>query len=239
MEPLGLRQKKEWRAGLDDRWVRTGCRGLWDAVFLAFRDYREASPVGQAAMIEEKAGVRETWGAGWEEKMCSKLYDGSGNDELVAKLLPRRLMVSQVIPYVQNNLMGGTLAGLEEEVADKCFLLVEYRQEKKGVAPVEGLRDRVRAFLEPAFCLLRSSLADYGQVGAAMGKLGAQLIVVTPQEGVLFDSGGGGDLDVVIVLAHPDGTFDSVGRVSHTKDGHQKISRLFRCDDEVVEMLRR
>ena len=149
-------------------------------------------------------------------------------------------MASEIVPYAQKHFPQMALAELEDEVADKCFLLAEYRQAKKGVDVPGGLRENVRAFLEPAFCSLRSSLASHDRVREAMGKLGNQLIVVSPTEEVVFDSGDGGDgRDVVVVLAHPDGSFDSVGRVSYTKDGHQKISRLFRCDDEVVEMLRR
>ena len=79
-----------------------------------------------------------------------------------------------------------------------------------------------------------------------MANLEHQLIIISPQEDVLFDSKTWGEgvsgsdyQDVILVLAHPDHTYDSIGRLSYTKDGHQKISRLFHYDDDIVETLRK
>ena len=227
-----MRQKQEWRSELDGRWVRTGCNGLWDAVLLAFRDYREADPTRQSELLAERTGVcREGLSEGWEEVF----YDRLCGDELVARLLPRKLVFTEVVPYIRRYVTEENTTQLEEEVADKCFLLAEYRQEKKGGEPVEGLRERIASLLRSVFVAKPS----HDEMRAVVEQMGNQLIVLSPREEVLFDSGGDGCRDVIIVLAHPDGSYDSVGRMSFTKDGHQKISRLFRCDDDVVEALRK
>lgn len=253
METLGRGQKQEWKAqNLGGNWVRTGCDGLWDAIMLAFREYREAPD--QKSMIRDKTGIPEqTPSSEWLSDLYTDLYEASlqKNDEnmkLFFKLIPLRLFSSEIIPYIQKFMYDAPDASMEdvmEEVVDKCLLLAEYRQTKKKVdLETEQVKTHVRAFLENV--MRKSQQFSYDVVGEAMNRLEHHVIMISPKETVLFDSKlwkngttDGQYRDVILVMAHPDGSYDSIGRLSYTKDGHQKISRLFNYDDGVVEMLRK
>ena len=130
-----------------------------------------------------------------------------------------------------------------EEVVDKCLLLAEYRQTKKKVdLATEQVMTDVRSFLEKV--MRKTQQCSYDVVADAMNRLEHHLLIISPQEKVLFDSKtstttDGQYRDVILVMAHPDGSYDSIGRLSYTKDGHQKISRLFNYDDHVMELLRK
>lgn len=251
METLGPRQKQEWKSNLDDHWIRTGGHDLWDAVFMAFRDYRDASPSSQTEMIRARTGLHPRPSHGWVDVFYQKVVDASAsvdNDGFFFNLLPLRMVSSEIIPYTKNFITENTdleIDQLEEEVMDKCLLLAEYRQQKKNIQKTaDEVREEVVGFLTNIFKSIQPF--SYDEVQQAMVEIGHQLIIISPQQDILFDSKtwkdgveGGDYQDVVIVLSHPDGTYDSVGRYSFTKDGHQKISRLFHYDDDVVDALRK
>ena len=253
MDALRRGQKQEWKSqhwGGD--WVRTGCDGLWDAVLLAFREYREAPD--QKRMIREKTGISEqTPSPEWLSDLYTDLYEASlqkdkENNKLFFKLVPLRLFSSEIIPYTQKFISDNPEASMEEvmeEVVDKCLLLAEYRQTKKNIQlPTEEVKTDVRTFLEKI--IRKTQHCSYEVVVDVMNRLEHHLLIISPQEKVLFDSKtwkngtmDGQYRDVILVMAHPDGSYDSIGRLSYTKDGHQKISRLFNYDDHVMELLRK
>lgn len=250
METLGPRQKQEWKSTLDDHWIRTGGHDLWDAVFMAFRDYRDASPSSQMEMIRQKTGIRQQQPSqGWVDVFYEKMSDASAVDkEGFFYLIPLRMISSEIIPYTkkfiaENNEIG--MDQLQEEIIDKCILLAEYRQQKKNIQKTTSdIQDDVKGFLTTIFKSMQPF--SYDEIQEAMVNIGNQLIMISPQQEILFDSKTWKDgmedgeyQDVIIVLSHPDGTCDSVGRYSFTKDGHQKISRLFHYDDDVVDALRK
>jgi hypothetical protein len=245
MEKLAFRQKQEWKSGTDSHWVRTGCSGLWDAVLTAFRDYRDAPPASQLEMIRERTGLAppqpsEEWVGAFHEKLKEGAAD---REEVFFHILPKKLLSQEIIPYMQRYIQETPNLGmgqLHEEIVDKCFVLAEYRQTKKNLPyTTEELRDLVRGFLHKLFREMDQITQE--DIQQAMERLEHQLVLLTPQEKVLFatQNPDGGYQDVVLVLAHPDNTYDSIGRISYTKDGHQKISRLFHYDDEAVEALRK
>jgi len=253
MENLEPRQKQEWKTAVDDHWIRTGCHDLWDAVFIAFREYRDASPSSQKEMIRSRANIDISPSGEWVDGFFEKLkesHEDRRDDEhqkTFFYLLPLKLISSEIIPYIQNYIDGNspTMEQLHEEIIEKCLILADYRQKKKNFQmPNEEMRQLVSDCLETIFN--RIEMFSYDTIQQAMANLEHQLIIISPQENILFDSKlwgegveGGDYQDVIIVLAHPDGTYDSIGRLSYTKDGHQKISRLFHYDDDIVEALRK
>jgi len=254
MEQLEPRQKQEWKTAVDDHWIRTGCHNLWDAVFIAFREYRDATPSSQKEMIRTRTNIDNTPSAEWVDvflEILKELYKNRKDDEhqkTFFYLLPLKLISSEIIPYVQtyiNNNSNLTMEQLHEEIIEKCMILADYRQKKKNLEkPTEEVRQLVGDCMESIFNMAEN--LSYDTIQQAMANIEHQLIIISPQEDILFDSKVWGEgvegceyQDVVIVLAHPDGTYDSIGRLSYTKDGHQKISRLFHYDDDIVEALRK
>lgn len=255
MESLEPRQKQEWKTALDDHWIRTGCHDLWDAVFIAFREYRDASPSTQADMIKKKTEIdcspSEEWFQAFYQRFQEKYVDRADTDSshrLFFQLLPLKLFASEMVPYIMNFIQQNTNLTMEQvhdEIIDKCVILADYRQKKKHLElPFEQVRQLVRDYLVDI--LFKDILQfSYDKIQEAMINLEHQLIIISPHEKVLFDSKTWGDgardgeyQDVILVLAHPNNTYDSIGRLSYTKDGHQKISRLFHYDDDIIETLR-
>ena len=154
-------------------------------------------------------------------------------------MLPLKLIISEILPYllkyIENDPDG--MDPFYEEVVDKCLLLVKYRQKKKNMED-EQLEAQVKDYLQRI--IKRSQLFSYEDVRQGMMNIGYQLIILSTDEKILFDTKTDEDVyqDVIIILAHPDGSYDSIGRLSYTKDGNQKISRLFHYDDPIVEALR-
>lgn len=251
MEALQPRQKQEWKTAVDDHWIRTGCHSLWDAVFVAFREYRDAGPEVQKEMIRKKTktdnALLEEWLRSFYQQYEEMYEERPPALRAFFKLLPLKLFSLEMMPYLENYIKNDqdlTLEQLQEEVVDKCILLADYRQKKKNldfmVHPM--VRDSLTGML---FKDLVPALS-YDRIMEGMSNLQHQLIILSPEEEVLFDSKtwgegmtGGDYQDVILVLAHPDNTYDSIGRLSYTKDGHQKISRLFHYDDDIVEALRK
>lgn len=249
MEKLEPRQKQEWKC-FNDHWIRTGCHNLWDAVFIAFRDYRDASPQEQRNQIQEKTELEfspnEEWIMSFYKKLQSEYSIKEEEDEIRSKffyLLPLKLIISEILPYLLKYIENNVDIGMDpfyEEILDKFILLAKYRQKKKNLED-EHLEEQLRDYLMKLCKQIQ--LFSYDEVRQGMKNLEHQLIIISTDEKVLFDSKTLDDddgiyQDVIILLAHPDGSYDSIGRLSHTKDGHQKISRLFHYDDHVVESLR-
>lgn len=242
MEKLEPRQKQEWKPSLNDHWIRTGCRDLWDAVFLAFRDYRDGSPSRQWEIIQEKTqwGSSKEWVSSFYKILQSE-HESKDEQEITGAffyLLPLKLIKTELVPYLLNYMEEmRTMEQFQEEILDKCLLLVKYRQKKKNWED-ENLETQVREYLQGI--LKRIQFISYEDVRKGMFHLEHQLIILSTEEKVLFDTKTEDSIyqDVLLVLAHPDGTYDSIGRLSYTKDGNQKISRLFHYDDPMIEALR-
>lgn len=253
MERLEPRQKQEWKSGLDDHWLRTGCLDFWDAVFIAFRDYRDASPEKQQQIVKERTNIPQSPSEEWISSLHHRLQqvyeDKDEEDEMFFYLVPMKLISSDIVPYLKNyvNSCGElTFSDLHTEIIDKCFLLADYRQKKKNKF-LKETTEELRSFLQQYLLGICNTVLpfSYETLQRAMENMEHQLMILSSQEEVLFDSKTWGDgiegqdyQDVILVLAHPDGRFDSIGRLSYTKDGHQKISRLFHYDDPVIEALR-
>lgn len=253
MEQLEPHQKQEWKV-FSDHWVRTGCTGLWDAVFIAFRDYRDASSSRRLKILQEKTKLDFPPNEEWVTTFFKTLQDDysmeEDEDDIKTNFfyfLPLKLIVSEILPYTlkfiekyneEDNDRGMT--PIYEEIIDKCLVLAKYRQKKKALNQVEDLEHQFRDYLTRIF--KKTQLFTYEDICKGMVNIEHQLIIISTEEKVLFDSKKWADAgeyqDVIIVLAHPDGTYDSIGRLSYTKDGNQKISRLFHYDDHVVEFLR-
>lgn len=257
MEQLQQGQKQEWKSSVDERLIRTGCRDIWDSIFIAFREYRDLSPELQQEMIRKKTNTDMSPSIEWvdsfhktyQQKYKDRSKDDNQSFQQIFQLLPLKLVVSEIVPYIQYYITQNhnlTMPQLQEEIIDKCVLLADYRQKKKNL----GLADDELAQM------VRDTLTDcifneihqfsYDTLQQAMTEIEHQLIIISTEEKVLFDSktwGGGVEgcdyQDVIILLAHPNNTYDSIGRLSYTKDGHQKISRLFHFDDDIVETLRK
>jgi len=256
MESLQPRQKQEWKTAVDDHWIRTGCHDLWDAVFIAFREYRDATPSAQADMIKKKTQINpspsEEWLHAFYKRFQEKYVDRADMDasqRMFFQLLPLKLFSSEMMPYLQKYIQDHpdiTMEQFHVEIIDKCVILADYRQNKKHLDMLmEQVRQLVGEYLSDV--LFKDLLQfSYDKIQEAMANLEHQLIIISPQEEILFDSKTWGEgvssgdyQDVILVLAHPDNTYDSIGRLSYTKDGHQKISRLFHYDDDIVETLRK
>lgn len=254
MESLEPRQKQEWKTAVDDHWIRTGCHDLWDAVFIAFREYRDASPSAQTNMIKTKTQIdfsspSDEWIQAFYERFQEKYSHRAEMDQIFFQLLPLKLFTSEMMPYIQNYVQHHeklSMEQLQEEIIDKCIILADYRQQKKKMSmTAEEVHQLVRDYFVKVL-FKDVLLVSYDKIQEAMINLEHQLIMISPQEEILFDSktwgngvSGGDYQDVILVLAHPNNTYDSIGRLSYTKDGHQKISRLFHYDDDIVETLRK
>jgi len=258
MQTLLSREKKEWKSQIDDQWVRTGSNNVWDAIFMAFRDYRDATPSAQKNIITERTKISIN------EKPVSQLVDDIGDrfvelyknkqdeEEIVKQffyLVPSRLIASEIIPYIKeyvvqnNNDVNKSM--LYNEILEKCCLLGNYRQKKKMPDVEDDISKDFDVVITKIFNELEKPIS-FDLLQEAMRNVEYHLIIISPTEEVLFDSRTWkeGILDsdyynVVIILSHPDGSYDSIGRMSYTKDGHQKISRLFNYDDECIEVLRK
>lgn len=195
-------------------------------------------------MIQERTGLCQQPTNEWVDIFYNKLKESSADqDEFFFHLLPMKLMAREIIPYAQTYIQQNpnlNMDQLHEEIIDKCFMLGDYRQKKKNITKTtEEIRQLTREFLTGIFKKVRQFSHD--DIQKAMEQIEHQLVILGPQEKVLFASKNidGDYQDVIIILAHPDGTYDSIGRLSYTKDGHQKISRLFHYDDDTVDALRK
>lgn len=261
MEVLMPREKKDWKTTIDPRWVRTGCTGLWDAVFMAFRDYRDAVPQTQADMIKERSMVPmendfQDLPQRMEDFIYRREFDDDEQEELAEavefyrSLISNRLFRAELLPYMVSFIRDSPHVNLEcirAEAYDKSVLLGEYRLKKKKNHEGVEVDDITKQFqiVISSFFTEAGAPVSYDVLQQACKNMEYHVIIMSPQLRVVFDSktwGNGIDdaefNDVIVLLAHPGGNYDSVGRMSYTKDGNQKISRLFHYDDEVIHFLR-
>lgn len=258
MEVLMPREKHEWKTNVDQRWVRTGCTGLWDAVFMAFRDYRDATPQAQADMIKERALVSvDTDLDDLPLRMEEFIYRQNIDDlpqelaesiMLYQRLISQRLFRTELLPYLGSFIRDSPHVNREcirAESYDKSVLLGEYRSKKKKLDDVdpEEIAKKFQIVITGFFT--NTTPVSYDVVQRACKNMEYHVIIVSPTLQTLFDSKSWDEgmneaefNDVIIVLAHPSGNYESIGRMSYTKDGNQKISRLFHYDDEVISFLR-
>lgn len=265
MELLSRGARKDWKAGLDPRLIRTGCRDLWDAIMWGFRDYRESMPDVQKKMVQEKFhSVAPTDSvssrARWEtfERLLYDEYrkikehtDAVDDDgELFFFLINPRLIETELSPYIRESLENDWDT-VENEIVDKCRLLAEQRVRKKlknqEDREIQDVREIVTSYLRRLAARTGGgNRISYDHLQKACAQLEYHVILISPNEKVLFDSStwkegipGSEYWDTILVVAHPNDAYDSLGRSSFTKENHQKISRLFRNDDILIETLRK
>jgi len=265
MEILSRGARKDWKAGLDPRLMRTGCKDLWDAILWGFRDYRESTPDVQKKMIQEKfhsvvpddsMSSRARWETFeqllYDEYRKTKEQTGAVEDdgELFFFLLQPRLIETELSPYIRKSL-DNDWDTVENEIVDKCCSLAEHRVRKKlknqEDLPIQDVREIVAGYLRRLAARTGGGNGmSYDHLQKACARLEYHVILLSPNENVLFDSStwkegipGSEYWDTILVVAHPNDAYDSLGRSSFTKDNHQKISRLFRNDDVLIETLRK
>lgn len=252
MEILTHRQRQEWQSNIDSRWVRTGCNNIWDAIFVAFREYRDVSPDLQQEIILTRTKVQPLNSSNFIKRLAEKLYEDNDDNEtrkIYCKLLPKKTFYSELEPYLLQFLSkNDDRTALRNEIIEKSIMLCEYRYEKKKSSWEQELdiSEIVNNVLTSIFSDMELNHVSYNEIQIGCKHMEYHVIIITPSEKVLFDSRTWGKgipdseyNDVIIVLAHPDGHYDSIGRLSPTKDGNQKISRLFHYDDEAVYFLRK
>lgn len=180
----------------------------------------------------------------WVDTFHRRLEEKSRNDmDVFFHVLPMHLLSSELVPYLTQHIEKNSPSGkdIRHEVLDKCLLLGEYRRTKKRM---DMSADDMRCLITEHVDALFEKAVSYDDIQQAMLNMEHRLLILSPEEDLLFDSKTWGEglegvdyQDVLMVMAHPDGSYDSVGRMSHTKDNNQKITRIFHYDDPVVEAL--
>lgn len=252
MEILAPREKKEWNAETDARWIRTGCHDIWDAIFMAFRDYREATPEQQHAIIQNKTKTTcRVQLSSIIDDIPNYIYVEDDNElrYIYRELVPSKVFHSELIPYLNSYVKPDMIDDdIIHETIEKSVLLGEYRYKKKKKHQLLddiNVSECFNTFLKSVFEELRTRKVSYDIVQQVAVSMEYHVIIVSPNEKVLFDSKtwnkGIEDADyndVIIIMETPSGKYESIGRISSTKDGHQKVSRLFHYDDVAVQKLR-
>jgi hypothetical protein len=113
--------------------------------------------------------------------------------------------------------------------------------------PIHEVRDIITSYIQKQMKRVQTdNVLSYDDLQKACINLGNHVIIVTANDRILFDSFtwkdgiiGSDFWDTLVILAHPDNHYDSIGRLSYTKDKHQKISRLFHYDDILIESIRK
>jgi len=191
----------------------------------------------------------------------NEMDEDTVNRRVFFSLLNMRLLETELYPYledfVKNRASKCEWKEVQEEWLEKSFLLAEYRVEKKmnkkGISPkkedMEKVRDSIEQYLLNRFPSDPCS-PSYDRIQQACGQMGYNVILISPSEKVLFDSltwkDGGEDknidssfMDNILILAHPDGSYESLGTFSYTKEGLQKITRIFSAESDIICYLRR
>lgn len=264
MEVLAPGERRDWKTSYDSRWVRTGCNHVWDALMWPFREYREMMPNQQKVLIRQRLGIdyqgktphqlaKEFMDILAEEKNDMSRTDD--NKTIFYSFVPRRLQQSELVPHIFDMILSDpeiTWDAVRQEIVNMSLHIATHRLEKKfnfndDEANIETIRPFIMEFLQSVFDrIIVYPAVGYDTIAVACRNAGIHAIFLSASESVLFDSltwnsDGKEDpyKDVVIILSHPDGRYESIGRSSLTKDGNQKISRIFSHNDDTVSTLRK
>lgn len=260
MEVLAPGERRDWKTSYDTRWVRTGCNHVWDALMWPFREYREMTPPQQRVLIRQRLGVEQQEKTPHQlakefmdllaEEKNSKTDDD--NKKIFYSFVPRRLQQSELVPHIFDMILSNPdieWDTVRREITDVSLQIAAHRLEKKfnDEASIDEIRPFILKFLDSVFDRISiQPVIGYDAIATACKNAGIHAIFLSASESILFDSltwnpDGEQDRyrDVVIVLSHPDGHYESIGRSSLTKDGNQKISRIFSYNDDTIVTLRK
>jgi len=265
MEVLGLRERREWESVNHPRLLRTGCADVWDAIFWSIREYRDADAPRRVELIRKYTRMDPQKRMSMERMkrvcgdMLKELQDANHEDEenenedrdMFFSLFSRRLLETELFPfmmeYIENESTDWKM--IREEMMDKSILLAEYRlkrlTKKSGgsTITIEQIAPMIKRYLGSRFDT-EAGAVSYDTLWEACLMLDYHVLIMSSEERLLFDSHTWKEIpdsdfrECVIVLSHVEGGYESIGVYSFTKDNHQKISRLFGHDDELVVALR-
>lgn len=245
MKTLAKGEKDEWNTEFEPRLMRTGCHDLWDAVFWSLREYRDSTSLIQKKMIHDRAKIQnaERNKNNFKEQILEEYKKTDDNPErkLFFFLISLRLIHSELFPYIDEM---KDEEDIETKIIEKCQYLTslskKFNEEYKKDTD-EIISDYLREVFEHG-----QNKVSYDDIQNACKNLEYHVILLSPTETILFDSFSWRDgipgsefWDNIVVLAHPDNTYDSVGRTSFTKENYQKISRIYHSDDAFIETLRK
>lgn len=259
MDVLGLRARKEWEAQSHPRLLRTGCHDVWDAIFWSIREYRDASEEQRKKMIKKQTRI-DPYKRACADQM-KRTQDNIMEDYLREKqarseedtdrkiffsLFPHRLLESELFPYLDEFIEQTedvVWDRVREELVEKALLLGEYRiQKKKLDVDMKEIAPGIESYLRAQ--MTSSEHVSYDLIWEACMMMDYHVMIISSEEKLLFDSHTWKDgipesdfRERIVVLAHADGRYESIGAYSFTKDHHQKISRLFGHDDDFICLL--
>lgn len=255
MEVLSRGEKREWEGNtLDEHLMRSGCVDLWDAVFTSFSWYRELKTrEKQQAEIQKRLGDMTGELKDWVNRVRNELYyrhtqsiESEDTDlKIFFNLFSLKILEASFLPFLRELNPEFTKDQFCEETRKAVLSIAEYRLKKKARdVSFDEVKDPVlRVFeeiLKAAFDQSRGDIPDEYLIKAGE-ELEHNLILISPEEKVLFDTRqlipDSEFWDNILVLVLPTG-YESIGRISFTRDGHKKLSRIFPFDDPVIVHLR-
>jgi len=256
MRDLRVGEKEEWSSPAEPCWMRTGCENIWDAILWAYKDYRESTPPQRLVIQRQRLGEevvfeRPTGDVLHEVIQIMQSDDNDSDDKKIFHtFIPPRVQKTRLATLVERT-MNETddNHSMEDALITNSILLAGERINKKfnsGEFSVDDIRPYLENYVKNTLQNLEMDQKNvsFDILRKVCKDVGFDLLLIAPNERVLFDSHGSLDnsknnkQETIIVLAHPDGSYDSLGRFSFTRDGSKKITRLFPPDDDVIISLR-
>lgn len=246
MELLRPGDKQIWETELDSNLMRTGCKDIWDAVFTCFTNYRNATEDEKKQILSEKQAYisKKENVEDWINSFRSVLYATTGrkdNDtEIFFNLLSLRFIEKELLKYLYTSLPPETTKEqFCEEVLDKTLLLAEYRLKKKANEfTLEDVQDSIEHVVKDVLEEALESPLPIDDLYRVSKNIGYHIVLINGDGDILFDSKEEDDyLETILVLVLENG-YESLGRYSVIKGNQKKLSRLFPCDDPLLEKLR-
>jgi len=252
MRDLRVGEKEEWSSPAEPCWMRTGCENIWDAILWAYKDYRESTPPQRLVIQRQRLGEevsleRPTGDALYEVIQIMQTDDNDSDDKKIFHtFIPPRVQKTQLATLVERTLNEtDNTHSLKDVLITNSVLLAGERINKKfnsGEFSVDEIRPYLETYIKNTLqnLDLEQKNVSFDILRKVCKDVGFNLLLIAPNERVLFDSQDGrkNEMETIVVLAHPTGSYDSLGRFSFTRDGSKKIARLFPPDDDVITALR-
>jgi hypothetical protein len=259
MQRVKAREKVEWESLNEPCWMRTGSEDIWDAIMWAYKDYRDASADERRVLMRQRLGCipqprpLSDLLAQVMEAIETDEDDDSDERKIFFTFVPPKVqktdLAASCSEYIRARPDVTTWDMVEKYIVETCSSLAETTRRARFDSREVSLCDIqpfIELFLRRVFSTLdHTPRVDYDHLNHVCRQAHIHVVVLSPSERILFDSLTWGndavrDLqrDVILVLSHPDGSYDSIGRYSYTKDGSKKICRLFSPDDDVIATLR-
>jgi len=234
--------------------IRIGAQDKNDAICQPFAVYRNADPEEQKRFQTERVIVSTREPLTCEQKMeqlkkillgQSSLPGGGSEDQeqVFQNVLSPRIVETKILPELERT-VGKDWKDVATQVKKQCVEVGKRRLYKIMGEKEKEIQEIMSELFLPYLDTILSQVSpeqegekEMSHLSKTAQRLEHDIILLTPEEKVLFDS----HLEfphVVLVLAHPDGRYDSIGRRSYLKDGKQKISRIFDSQDPFILYLR-